>query len=311
MDNFVERRKSTADENSFLIELHINGSGDGNVPRALLFSSEHLKLIINHITMSTKAKLHELVAIQNDADGRVKLMVAETIKVFDHQRHLFQGHTKITKAFDDSKSQELDETENVIRTTTVPARLEYTFREIIVELNRSATIDRTNCTAKADLVVDGVVLVRDVPATTFLGLERRAKLWLDMLKKVPTLPTGIAWELAPDQGADVFVTKHPTVKNKTKPVTSVIELSPATKEHKAQVKEVVSDVAVASMTTTQYNGMVTPEYMAALCLRAEKLIEAAKTGRTRANEAEVEDLKMGEVITAWLLHGTTPQGAAA
>ena len=247
------------------------------------------------------SKLHQLIAVQADSDAKTKAILDESAKVFSSKSDLFWGSVKTVKAFDQARSQELDSTEYKERATTVPDRLEYSFKTIAENLNVIAQIDATNAKARADLVIDGKTILKDVPAVTLLALEREGKKWLEMIRHAPTLPSGIAWEPAPQEGKHVFVTKHPTVNKRTEKVSTPVVLYAATKEHPAQVKENIINIPVADITETTYSGMISSADKAALLERVEKLIRAAKEARTRANDAEVIPIKIGEEISSFIL----------
>src|SRR4051794_1872364 len=68
-----------------------------------------------------------------------------------------------------------------------------------------ATKDWTNCTAKANIVVGGQVLLNDVPTTYLLFLEKQLADMHTFVKKLPTLDPAEAWEY--DQAADCWATK--------------------------------------------------------------------------------------------------------
>ena len=252
---------------------------------------------------SIMPKLHQLIAVQADSDAKNKALIDESAKVFSNKSDLFWGSVKTVKAFDQARSQEIDSTEYKERATTVPERLDYTFQSIADNLNLIAQIDATNAIARADLVIDGQVLLKDVPAVTLLALEREGKKWLELIRHSPTLPHGIAWEPAPQEGKNVFVTKHPVVNKKTEKVSTPVVLYAATKEHPAQVKENIINIPIADITETTYSGMISSADKAALLDRVEKIIRAAKEARTRANEAEVVPLKIGREIASFILQG--------
>jgi hypothetical protein len=246
-------------------------------------------------------KLYELVAVQNDAATKANTIVAETTKVLIHNTNLFTGHVKTTVAFDQARTQELDSIEHKERATTVPDRLAYTFKELIDEVNRGATIDQTNSQAKSDIIVDDVVIAEKVPSVTLLALERKIKSWKAMFDAMPTLQAGTSWIKAPEEGPNVYKTEHPNIKKRTEKKSVVVVLAPATDKHPAQVKENITDVPVADITQIDYSGMITSEQKAGMLDRADRLLRAVVAARTRANDLEVVNLKPGKAIAEYLL----------
>jgi hypothetical protein len=250
------------------------------------------------------AKLHELLAVRDDRSNKAKKIVDETRHVLGHNRNLFAGTVKTVRAHDDKRSKEFDSDETISVTTSVQARLEYTFGAVISAIDVAATIAQTNTIAKADIVVDGVTLKTNVPATTLLELEKELTQWRETVNLCPTLPSGIDWIPADNQAIpNVFVTKHPIVKKRSEKVTTPVVLYAHTDKHPAQVKEVVNDVPVADITETAYNAMLKSETKAAMLERVDKLIVAVKEARARANDTEAQFSNVGKVLADYVLKG--------
>ena len=247
------------------------------------------------------AKLHELLAAFKDKVAKTAKIRQETLKVFVHNVALFWGSTKTTKAHNESRSKEFDSVAHKERATTVPERLFYSFAAFMEEIDIIATMDMSNTTAFADLIVDDVVIAKKVPAVTLLAIEREAKLWREAIEAAPTRDTSIAWDPAPDVGEYVYVCRHPVTTKRTEKQSVIVELAAATKEHKAQVKENIADVPVADITEIVYNGMISSREKMELLERCDKIIAAAKEAKSRANEADVIPLKIGDPIQAFIL----------
>ena len=244
--------------------------------------------------------LHEIIAVFTDSAAKLKKIFEETKRVFTNNRELFVGEVKVTTAFNDADSQTYNKTERKEITSTVRERLAYSLEAAIEEADRSATIDATNCIAKADIVVDGKTLATAVPGVTLLGLERRFEAIKGLILDAPTLPAGIAWKQAPGERPHIMVTEFPKSTNITKPVSSVLTLAVATDKHQATTKEVVTDTAVAARVDTIYNGMLSPIEKSEMLERCGQLIEGIKAARMRANGATVVDLKVMKSLTDFL-----------
>src|SRR5207342_3582487 len=89
--------------------------------------------------------------------------------------------------------------------------------DILVELfDVTATKDYTNCKARADVVVDGKPLLREVPVTYLLFLEKQLVDLHTFIKKLPVLDASETWNF--DASADAFATEPvQTVKTKKVP----------------------------------------------------------------------------------------------
>jgi hypothetical protein len=59
---------------------------------------------------------------------------------------------------------------------------------------------------------------------------------------------------------------------------------------------VSEDVTIGIFSSTYFSGLATPKMMHEILDECEKLIRAFKEAQTKANEVEVTDLKIGNVI---------------
>ena len=99
------------------------------------------------------AKLHELLAVEADVKSQFRTILMETNKVFKAD-HLFKGFTRTLKMFDE-KDADMEGTERLELTTTVPERLKYTNKFISRFLDVTYQKECTNQIAVADIIVDG------------------------------------------------------------------------------------------------------------------------------------------------------------
>lgn len=246
-------------------------------------------------------KLHEILAVDKDKEKQVQKIVEETSKVFKSATEYFLGYNKSLRMFDEEEQEAanaLAEEKPVI--TTVPARADYTFDLIADLIDIQMTKESTNQHANADIVVNGVTVATNVPATMLLYLERELAKYRQILSYMPTLDQSMEWEQAPEKGEHIFKTKRPVQASRTRKSYEIITLAEATKEHKAQVEKVTVDKAVGTWTTQYWSGMVTPAKKAEILTRFDALIQAVKQARMRANEAEVEKTKIGESLFSFV-----------
>jgi hypothetical protein len=155
------------------------------------------------------------------------------------------------------------------------------------------TQDRGNCVTKADIVVDGKVIVRDVPVTTLLFLEKQVHEVATFVSKLPVPDPASVWEY--DQRQDCLATA-PTQTVRTKKVPKAFVKYEATKEHPAQVEVFHEDVIVGDWTTILYTGRISAREKNEILVRLKKLQDAIKVARETANSIEVEPQKMGEAL---------------
>lgn len=248
-------------------------------------------------------KMHELLAVEGDLAGTAKKLAEEARDTFAKKPTHFQSTVRVVTYFDEQKSQ-LNKTEQTAMTETVGGKLDYLAPALARYYDVYAAKEATNQTAVADVVIDGVPLLTAVPATVLLGMETKLKELRTVYEAIPTLQPGVIWEVDAEAAGHVYRTKNPSIAFVTEKITSAVELSPATKEHKAQVKEVVNDVPVARQEVTHRSGMITPGDKSLVLGRIDTLIRATKEARQRANSVEAVKVdNFGKTILGFINGG--------
>lgn len=248
-------------------------------------------------------KLHEVLAVEGDKEGIAKKIVNETGNVFRNKHNLFLGGTKTLKmdqAGHESAEAAAAEVNEVV--TTVNERLAYTRGAVEQWFDVVLTKEITNQSAKADLVVDGQVIVADAPATFLLGLEAKLKALRAVYDEIPTLAPGIIWEKDEVAGRGIYRSKNPDVRAKTAKVPQFKVLYDATDKHPAQIERWNEEVVVGKFVTTAQSAMMPASQKAELLARMDKLIQATKQARMRANNVDIVDSKVGENLFNYI-HG--------
>ncbi|MBA2392549.1 MAG: hypothetical protein H0V70_07360 [Ktedonobacteraceae bacterium] len=160
-----------------------------------------------------------------------------------------------------------------------------------------ATKDWANCEAKADVVVDGNVLLAQVPATYLLFLEKQLVDIHTFIKKLPVLDASESWVF--DASADCWATE-PVQTTRTKKIPRNHVKAEATEKHPAQVEVYYEDVIVGTWRTVRFSGALPAKRVNELLARVERLQEAVKIAREEANNLEVKEQKVGEKIFQYL-----------
>ncbi len=160
-----------------------------------------------------------------------------------------------------------------------------------------ATQDFANCRAQADVVVDGHAVLKGVPVTTLLFLEKQLVDIHTFVDKLPTLDPGEAWNYNPD--VDHYASESYQT-TKTKKVLKNHVKAEATKEHPAQVETYTEDVIVGYWTTVKFSGAIPAKEKNELLERVRKLQEAVKFAREEANGMDVEQQRIGEAILKYV-----------
>lgn len=162
----------------------------------------------------------------------------------------------------------------------------------------TATKDWANCAAKADVVVDGRVLVKDCPATYLLFLEKQLSDLTAFVQKMAELDPSSDWNV--DPGTGLFKT-DPIAAQRTKKVQRPIVLYDATEHHPAQTQLITEDVVVGQWVTIKYSGALPAPRKKQLLARIEKLSNAVKYAREQANGIDAPDQKIGRAVLDYLL----------
>lgn len=185
--------------------------------------------------------------------------------------------------------------------TKVQVKAEEVLRRIGDGLTRlfdvTATKDWANCVARADVSVDGRVLIADVPVTYLLFLEKQLTDLHTFVKKLPVLDAAESWVL--DASSDSWRTE-PVQTYRTKRVPRNHVKAEATEKHPAQVEVYYEDVTIGYWTTVKFSGALPAKRVNELLERVERLQQAVKFAREEANGTEIADQHVGEAVFGYL-----------
>jgi hypothetical protein len=160
------------------------------------------------------------------------------------------------------------------------------------------TQDRGNTVAKANIEVDGTVILGDVPVTSLLFLEKQLTDIHTVFSSLPVLPPETTW--AYDKNRGCYVSQEvQTAKSKKIPFR--FEKAPATDKHPAQVEILQEDRLVGYWSKVDFSGAVSAEHKAEYVNRVRKLRDAVVKAREKANQTEIDNVKAGENIFGYLL----------
>jgi len=165
-------------------------------------------------------------------------------------------------------------------------------------LDVTLTKDVANTEAKADVVVDGVVVLRNVPVTYLLFLEKQVTDIRTFITKLPTLDPSEQWHH--DAATGVWATSV-TQTTRTKKVPRNHVKAPATDKHPAQVEMYHEDVMAGTWSTVKFSGALPADRATELVERADALLAAIKFAREEANGIEVTDYHAGRAVFDYLL----------
>jgi hypothetical protein len=208
---------------------------------------------------------------------------------------LFAGMTKVFEALEDAGEDFPPESQRVQMNAT--AVIKVAKRALAELFDVTATKDAGNQEAKADVVVDGKVLLEQIPATTLLFLEKQLTDLVTFAAKLPTLDPAFEWTF--DEATNVWKTP-PQRASRTKKTQRPIVLYDATEHHPAQTQLITEDVVVGHWTTIRHSGALPVAERDKFLERAEKLSRAVKVAREAANAQEVVRRHVGDKVLDYL-----------
>lgn len=240
-------------------------------------------------------KLNQVVAIEKGIKGRVYGEITEMHKA-SQKPDLFDGFVKNYRRLNEADENYPSERKIVQLKAEDVLRKHATLSAELIDV--TAAKDFANCTAKADVVIDGDALLKAVPATHLLFLEKQLTDLRTFVEKLPTLDNADEWNR--DEASGLFKTAA-IATHRTKKTQRPIVLYDATKEHPAQTQLVTEDVLVGYWDTVKHSGALPAPRKAELLTRVETLLKAVKFAREQANGTDAPEAKIGEQIFDYLL----------
>ncbi len=244
-------------------------------------------------------KLHELLAVEQDRKHKAVQVVGETIKVFTKQDVQFDGVTKRYVQIQEDTEQIPDETKEMV--TSVRQKLDDTLEAFVAGIDAHLSKEETNASnvAKAELII-GNESLGTFSATSLLALEGHLAKIKELYQAIPVLDATKKWEF--DNQKNVYKTED-EVKFRSVKRPQVIVKYEATKEHPAQTELLYLDFQVGKYVTSYTSGKITPAQKTTLLKRIDEILEAVKTSRAKANNVEVQNIKFGDKLFAFINKG--------
>jgi hypothetical protein len=241
------------------------------------------------------ARLNQLIAAEKGVKTSTTRRVTDLYHLVQRQTPLSGIARTYTPKDDEGDQLPAESTQVQVRATEVLEQL----RTALTRLwDVTASKDATNCEAQADVVVDGAVLLTDVPVTTLLYLDKQLTDLATFVKTLPVLDPAEEWVWDDARGCYATV---PAKTTRTKKIPRNHVLAPATDHHPAQVQVWHEDVIVGTWTTTKLSGALPASRVAELLGRVTALHDAVRHAREEANCAPALDVKIGKLILDYVL----------
>jgi len=235
-------------------------------------------------------KLNQLLAVKKGAANEANATITTQYHLIQ-KGGAFGGQRRTYQPLNDEGTKLPGESQKVqVRVQDVVEQATKAWERLI---DVTATIDATNCVAKANVIVDGQVLIADVPATTLLWLEKQLLDVVTLIRKLPVLDPAEEWSYST---TSLVWESVPVNTMRSEKVVEPVILYPHTDKHPAQVEKVTKDVPAGTWTTVKLSGALPAEKVKAWLDRATKLAEAVKVAREYANLTAAVDKSIGAAL---------------
>jgi len=240
-------------------------------------------------------KLNQIVAIEKGVKSRVYGEVTELHKE-SQKSEPYTGFSKVYRKRDEEGEDLPPEQKKVRLAGPEVLRKLATLETELFDVE--ATKEWANTEARADVVVDGTVLVAQAPVTFLLFLEKQLSDLRTFVDKMPVLEDAEEWTKDPNSG---LYRSARVSTYRTRKTPKVVVKYEATKEHPAQTELIYEDLVIGSWDMVKHSGALPAPRKAALLDRVDRMAKAVKMAREQANDRECERVEVGAKVFAWLL----------
>lgn len=172
-------------------------------------------------------------------------------------------------------------------------------QEMSSAIDLAAVKDDANCRAKADVIMPGgSVLLRAVPATHLLHMEKVLEDFATFIARLPVRDPAVDWTYSPD---DRLAHSPETFTNSEEVRTRALVIVSPTQYQAGQGTTVQERVAVGRRTTVRHTGALSVQRKRSLEARVAELKVAFKQARETANRVEAADVSEAEILFGYIL----------
>lgn len=242
------------------------------------------------------AKLNQIIALEKGAKSAAERALTDVYQKLE-KRDLLTGFTKVYRPKDEEGEKLPPENKKV--QFTVKAATTAVMPELVRAFDTVATKEVSNTKAKADVVVNGTVLIKDAPVSLLLFLEKQLQNLHAFVSRWPTLPADQDWDM--DTVSGLWRTPERQT-HRTKKNTKHSVIVPPTDKHPAQVAVITEDEIVGYWNTINLSGEVPPTEVKSTLEKIEALQRAVKVAREEANSLTVEDKPIGQTVLGYIFN---------
>lgn len=241
------------------------------------------------------AKLNQIIAIEKGVKARAYAEIGELHKI-NQKAELFNGFSKQYQKKDDAGEDLPSERKKVqFNVDEVLKRLSKLSGELFEVTARK---DWTNSSAIADIKIGDEVILKNVPVTYLLFLEKQITDIRTFIDNLPELDESERWFKASASG---LFKSEPVTTHRTKKIQKPIVLYDATDKHPAQTQLITEDIIAGHWIQEKHSGAIPSPMKIELTERIDKLLLATKEAREAANDIEeIVSPDVGEAIFQFL-----------
>ncbi|MBV1859097.1 MAG: hypothetical protein KUG77_11855 [Nannocystaceae bacterium] len=240
------------------------------------------------------AKLNQILAIEKGKKTQLHKEITELHRA-TQKNQLMTGHHKTFAPKEEGGETFPDDRQHVQHRASEV--IEQVSERLSTLMDVTATKDWANCTARADVVVDGDVFLSDVPVTYLLFLEKELTDLHTFVSKVVELDPAEQWNVDPNSG---LFRSDPVTTHRTKKVQRAVVLYDATEHHPAQTQMITDDVVIGHWTTVKFSGALPRPVKKRMLDRIAMLQDAVKFARVHANSMDAKDQRVGAKVLRYV-----------
>ncbi len=236
-------------------------------------------------------KLNQVIAIEKGIKTKVEVDITAI--------HRISGKPSLFEGFNKTYEKKADTGEDVPSEKKIVQEIASRLLDDITErwaplFDVTAQKDFANCEAKADVVDEGGVhILKGVPATYLLFLEKRLTELYKLVSVFPVLDPAEEWSF---DAASKQHRTEPVLTTRTKKVQRGLVLHPGTEKHPPQTQMITEDVSVGTYKLVKLSGALEEPHRRALLRRIEALQVAVKKAREEANTVEAPKQDVGLTV---------------
>jgi len=252
------------------------------------------------------SKQHELLAVERDVKIRFNKIIEEAQATFSKRvSHFDESHKCYSPTNEEFASDRPDE-EHTVMVTTVPEKLEYVMPYFEKVADVILQKEGTNQNAKADIVVFGrgiekQVIAQGVSVQALLQYEDVLSNIRSVIESTPTLDPARKW--IPSTTRKHVFDAQEFKRVRTKKVQKPIVLYQATDKHPAQTQLIVEDMVVGEYTHSDHSGRLSPLQKSRMLERCDVLLAAVRVARAKANDIDHIKDEVGNKFSSFIMAG--------